>query len=818
MKRSGTTMIGGSAISLVAAAVGWAPVQVEAHMPVLVLEEIIVTARRRAESLQDVPISMAVVSGHTIRDATLTDLQQLSLQVPNFQMAKSTQAVNQRLLIRGVGSVGDNAIESSVAVYIDGVYYPRPGSVVGSLMDIERVEVLKGPQGTLYGRNASMGALNISTRKPDRQFNAEFGASYGSHRARRLHGAIGGGLAEGVAGRVAFSDLDRDGYGSNSLDGDDIGGWRDRTLRGALRFQPSGQLDITLGADWQRIRHGGPVVEVLPGSVIPAYVQTLERVLSPDLPVPPLLGGGMRPGSLPEIGKPYDYRVNQVHSDNAEDGQWGMSAHIDWRFGNGYTLRSISAYRDWDSDTVEDVARLPLDLLRRVSGYDSTTLSQEFHLMSPADASFTWMAGAYYYREDYTLDQAFDLGADFCAQGVRNLVYLSTLQAQLAHTDPMSADATAQSTALGAVAACAAGPQTDAVDAHFHQDVKSRAVFAQGNWSVDERLELTGGVRISWDDKSGLFLNRVGNVAVGPGMLDLRAPESTALAFRDRQLTWLAGASYSLAPDTMLFATWSNGYKAGGFNAESTRFVSGRQRIYDSERVDNIELGIKSAWEQRVSAHLTAYRTTIDDFQDRQFNGLDFIVKNAGRLRQQGLELDISARPAAALLLQFSAAYLDSEFQRFAQASPLPGYAAQQPWQDLKGKRNSFSPQWQASLAAQWSGRVLRTGLEWFARADYHWTDEQNINAQTDNNTQAIQEAYGLLNARLGLRDMRGRWELAGWVRNVADRAYCQTIYYQPLGAELGLVDPVTGGGMARCVLGEPRTVGVDWVYRFGPL
>src|SRR5690606_35219883 len=117
----------------------------------------------------------------------------------------------------------------------------------------------------------------------------------------------------------------------------------------------------------------------------------------------------------------HDFRVNQIHSDRAEDGQWGISLHVDWRLGNGHTLRSISAYRDWDSDTVEDVARLPLDLLRRVSGYDSATLSQELHLLSPVDAPFTWMAGAYYYREDYSLDQAFDLGADFCGQGVRNL-------------------------------------------------------------------------------------------------------------------------------------------------------------------------------------------------------------------------------------------------------------------------------------------------------------------------------------------------------------------------------------------------------------
>lgn len=787
-----------------------------------VLEEVVVTARKRAESIQDVPISISAFSGNFLKESSVNDLQQLATYSPNFYMSKSSQVANQRIIIRGVGSAGNNAIEPSVAVFIDGVYYPRPSSVVGNLQDIEQVEVLKGPQGTLFGRNASMGALNITTRKPTEDFYAEVSGSYGNYDATKLSGVINGGLADSVAGRLAVSYFDRDGYGKNTLDGKDVGEWEDQNIRGALRFDVTDRLDVTLTADWHKVDNGGPVVEVLPNTVIPRYIATIQAALSPDIPVPPLLGGSPQPGPLPEIGHPYDFRVNQVHNDTAEDEQWGLSADVNWRFADGYNFRSITAYRKWENDTFEDAIRLPLDLFRRVTRYETETFSQEFQVLSPTEEMIEWVAGLYYYQEDYTLDQDFDFGPSFCVPGVRNLVYLQTLQTQLAGgAPPATANAIAQATAAGAAGLCSAGPQVDAVDGHFNQDVKSYAAFAQSTWHITDRLDVTGGVRYSRDDKEGEYSNLINNIAAGPAILNLRAAETTPLDFDDDQFTWLLNVSYDITEDLMVFATYATGYKAGGFNAESTKIVLGPLRTFDSEEVDNIEVGVKTSWwDGRVNANLTAYRTDIDEFQDRQFNGLDFIVKNAGELRQQGAELDVTARPVDQLLLQFAAAYLDSEFLSFDEASPLPGFASNlnpqpQASQNLKGKPNSFSPKWRASLVAQWTGQIPDAGMEWFIRGEYNWTDDQNVNAQTDNNPQTIQDDYGLLNARLGLRSAEETWEVAAWARNIEDKGYCQTIFYQPLGTELSLVDPVTGGGMARCVLGEPRTYGIDLTYRF---
>ena len=799
-----------------------------------VVDEIIVTAQKREQSLQDVPISISTFTGEFLEDSGIDTLQQLGQYTPNLSLAFSSQLANNRIVLRGVGSVGNSAIEPSVAVFVDGIYIPRPSSVIGTLTDLEIVEVLRGPQGTLFGRNASMGALNIRTRKPGDEFSGDIRASYGNYGHVQVAGALSGAFSPEIAGRVAFQYSDRNGYGENSFtengSDSDVGKWEDGSVRGKLFFEPAPDLDITLTADFSRIINGGGVIEVLSDTVQPEYLVALRRFLSPTDPLT------MPTGEVPEAVHGFDNNVHQDHRDYAEDEQWGIAGDVNWRIGE-HTVRSLTGYRKWYNDTLnESVIRLPMDLIRRVTFYDVETVSQELQLLSPTGGLIEYVAGAYFYREDYGIDQAFDQGPDFCSPFVGNLFasYLASF-----NFSPQAAN----SIAGGVARDCVRGTQRDAVATRFRQDVSNYALYGQLTLNVTEQLRVTGGLRWTDSNKEGSFLSLVNNPIsappspANPFALDLRIPEQHPdLEYDEEEITWLANVSYSPVENLMLFATYATGFRSGGFNPEgfdSVAQAAGADRVYDTETVDNIEVGAKGGmFDNRVVVNLNYFHTEIDDLQDRRFDGVNFLMQNVEELTQQGVELDIQARPVDQLYTVLGVSYLDSSFGNFPNATSLPADIAayrtsvqlsrflgfppmELPVRDLTGDRNHFSPQWQLSLVAEWSDRIPVHGLGWFVRGEYQYVSGQNVGADTNQAPQTMQPGYDIVNARLGLRGADDGWEISGFVRNVFDQDYCQVIFIQALATTLSLVDPVTGGGMQRCVVGAPRVWGVEASYRF---
>ena len=861
-----------------------------------VVDEIIVTAQKREQSVQDVPISISTFAGKFIEDSGIDTLQQLGQYTPNLSLAYSGQVANNRVIMRGVGSVGNSAIEPSVAVFVDGIYIPRPSSIVGTLTDLEIVEVLRGPQGTLFGRNASMGALNIRTRKPTEEFSGNIRASYGNYDHVRVAGALSGAFSPGAAGRLAFQYSDRNGYGENSFTtGDsrsDVGEWDDMSLRGKLYFEPVADLDITLSADFARIDNGGGVIEVLSDTVLPEYLTTLNAYLSPTDPFT------MPSGQVPESMDSFDYNIHQDHQDKAEDEQWGISGDINWRVGD-HTIRSITGYRDWTNDTLnESVIRLPSDLIRRVTYYDAQTVSQELQLLSPSGGRVEYVAGVYYYEEDYAIDQAFDQGPDFCIPFISNQFALNTYNFGVAESiaidvvadnlqqqgipaqfAPLLSEALItgaisspeQLTAFGVPAAfaeeliaaaspatvfevargignevgnfCDSGGDKNAVSTEFKQDVSNIALYGQLTFKVTEQLRLTGGVRWTKSDKDGSFTSLVNNPIGEPPSpenpygTDLRIPEyHPGLKFDEEEVTWMANISYYPTESVMLYVTYATGFRSGGFNSEgfdSIAQASGATRQYDTETVDNIEVGTKGGFfNNQILVSLNYFHTQIDDLQDRRFDGVNFLMQNVEKLTQQGVELDIQARPIDQLYAVLGVSYLDSEFGSFPDATDLPAGIADfrqsvqlsratglppppPTTRDLTGQRNHFSPKWQLSLVAEWADRIPASGMGWFVRGEYQYTAEQNVGADTNQGPQSIQPGYDTVNARLGLRGLNTGWEISTFVRNAFDEGYCQVVFIQALATTAGLVDPATGGGMHRCVLGTPRTWGVEAAYRF---
>lgn len=736
------------------------------------IEEIVVTATKRAESIQDVPISISAYSGDFLESSEIRTLQELSLYAPNFTFATSSQPTNARIFIRGIGSVGNSGIETSVGVFVDGVYYPRPGSVLGNLLDVETVEVLRGPQGTLFGRNTAAGALSIRTRDPDGEFGGHVQAGIGDNSLYSVEGVINAPISDTVSSRFAVKYSERDGYGFNTLTDEEIGDRDDLTIRGKLAIDFSDTVSGTLTVDYNEINTGGQILELLPETASPVFDGTLDALF----------------GSNATTNDGYDQVINQDHQDFVNDEQWGVSFDLEFPLGN-HTVRSITAYRDWEADNRESALRITGDVLPRNHKYWTETLSQEFQILSPEDQTFTYVAGFFYYDEDYDIDEDFDAGVDACVPVVFALA--------------------------GAPAAtlCSSLPQNPATDSDFTQSLESIAVFAQGTYNVNENFSLTVGARYTSDEKDGAFVQTAPNAVIGSLF---RAPESVPdLKSDDDAFTWLLNGSWFATEDVMLFATISTGFKGGGFNSGGAGVALGREaRIFDNEDSTNIEVGIKSKfWDNRATANVTLFHTELDDFQDRSFDGISFLTRNAGERTQQGVEIDVTLTPNEQLTLFGGLGYLDAEFDSFDAASPLPGSTTPQ---NLSGERPHFSPEWQGSLVADWNVPMGDSGLGLFIRPEFMFIDEQNIGGNTNNNPQSVQDSYSIWNLRIGIGPDDDRWQLTAWGKNLSDEGYCEVIFDQPLGLQFGAVNPAANTVTQRCIVAEPRIYGATFRMNFG--
>lgn len=731
------------------------------------IEEIIVTAQKRAESIQDVPISITAFSGDFLEENNVRDLQGLSNYTANFQITSSGAPSNTTFSIRGVGSTGNNAIEPSVGVFVDGIYYPRAGSILGSLADIQTVEVLRGPQGTLFGRNTPVGALNITTRDPEEGFGIDGSFGYASFNDINGKATINAG-GDRFGMRLSVGASSRDAWATNRFDGKDLKGRDEYYGRAKFLWDASPDLEVKLTLDKNRIQSGGNMVDYN-GSVSPAGALAILDSMSTTY------GNGMPFGETNHK----DYKLNQINADDVNDEQWGAGLDVNWDIGE-YRVRSITSYRDWDHLHDEEPIKLPMDFLRRETNYVNKTKSQEFQLISPAGADIEYILGAFYYHEEYEILRTMDLGADGCSflQGVFGW-------------------------AAGTVAACDANLGIQ--DSIFSQELDSFAVFGQATANVNEQISLTGGLRWTTDEKNASFdLVNTGSI-VGP---TFRAPESKSMSDSWDKLTWLINASYFMNDDVMFFATASTGFKSGGMNSEGVGppALTVDQRLFDPEDVLDYELGMKSTLvDGKVIANVTLFQTELSDFQNRSFDGLSFVVLNAGDLVMRGLEADIQAQPSDRLSFTFSGAYLDTEFKSFKNASGLPGG----PPQDLTGKGRHGSPKLSLSASTLWEDQLGNTDLNWFMGADIQHTSSQLY--QDNLNPQSKIDAYSLLNFRLGLRAPGDEWQVSLYGRNITDNDHCLAQFGQALAGIFGMTDGVNNLDPMKCTLSEPRILGVQF-------
>jgi len=669
-------------------------------------------------------------------------------------------------------------------VFLDGVYVPRAGAIVGSMLDMESVEVLRGPQGTLFGRNASVGAFSLHSATPKSDFSARVSTEVGNGGRYKLDGYVNAPLNDKVAVRLAGMTQWFDGYWHNKLDGKQYGGTHDVALRGSLKAD-LGPVEWIVRVDYSRIKGDGMVdFDFDPTSVSAAQLNGLQaRGLLPDTNL-------------------NDNVMNQYVTAHLNDRQWGISSTLNFDIGGGSSVKLIDSYRDWKSDQLDgDVIFTPTPILSRVGNFSSKSNNHELQFISPErewlNGHLDLVAGLYFFNEDYALSEKLQMNSQFC-----NV---------LVAAGPGRTACENFRVATGGV---------NATDQEVTQTVNSYAAYGQATVHFTNELQLTLGGRYTKDKKNGTY-----NQASSPFTQALRATENLTLPhIDDSRFTYRVSLNYQPNHDLMFFANLSTGYKSAGYNsgggspALSTFGPTGNlistKRVFDRETSTNWELGAKTSWlDGALLANLTLYRMDINGYQDRAFDGTSFTVLNAGKLRQQGVEYDMVVSPLHGLKFTGSVAYLDSKFLSYPNAPGLPGLGGTQ---NLKGKPNTFSPEWSGRVAVDWSHDLGSSGMNLAINGNVSFVSDQYYGSVSDANPQTIQQGYALLGARVTLNGPDDRWSLAVFGNNLTDKQYSNGNLYQVLDGPLGLRNGVFPGSTAVRVLhADPRTYGVAATVRF---
>ncbi|SFJ52656.1 Outer membrane receptor proteins, mostly Fe transport [Sphingomonas sp. NFR04] len=639
--------------------------------------EIIVTAQGRAQALADVPLAVSAVSAETLQQTGANDIRALNQVAPSLLVSSTGSEANGSARIRGIGTVGDNpGLESSVAVFIDGVYRSRSGIGLSELGDLERIEVLRGPQGTLFGRNASAGIINIVSKKPESTFSAGAEATYGNYNAIRVQGFVNVPLSSTVAGRLDGVYMKRDGFYHDVTNNRDVNN-RDRYfLRGQLLFEPSSDIQIRVIGDYTH-RNEECCGAVYVDSSINPYIGSLNSPTANNI-VRVLRDLGQPLGAF---SSPYSRNlyVSRGRSYGGITEDWGGSVQLDWNLGK-VKLTSITGYRNYFSSQGADTDYSAVDLLYRAPNADSSrafeTFSQELRLNGTAfNEKLDWLVGGYFANEDLTLVDNLRFGSQYGRFATCRIVSGSALAALY---NPAAAGCLAARPALFGAASPLIYAAFDRLDGindrgttrdYFRQNSRNWALFTHNIFHVTKGLDLTLGLRYTNERKrlNATFGNdNTACVANQTALLPLRSVASLTATIdgilglscqgnstaelngaaisdtrKEDQFTGTAILSYKPTDDLLLYGSYSRGYKAGGFNLDKSALkvpilpfaaVGGAQALVSNlqfapETNNAFEIGLKYST-RKFSLNLSAFRQQFKNFQLNTFNGTVFLVQN----------------------------------------------------------------------------------------------------------------------------------------------------------------------------------------------
>ena len=866
--------------------------------------EIVVMAQGRAQALADVPVAISAVNAEALSNSGASDIRQLNQLAPSLIVSSTGSEANGSARIRGIGTVGDNpGLESSVPVFIDGVYRSRSGIGLSELGEIDRVEVQRGPQGTLGGRNSSAGLISIYSKKPQFQFGASGEATYGNYDFMRVGGSITGPISEQLAARFDGVYVRRDGFLDDANNNVDVNNRNRFFVRGQLLWEPNSDVTVRLIGDytWRDERCCGAIY--VDRSVNP-YIGDLNNLSTPLSPLQ--TNGNNIVNVLRDLGQPlasfnpgYDRSIyvspGRTFAGKTKD--YGFSGEVKWDLG-GATLTSITAYREYRSGQAGDVDYSSVDILYRADEPDKLyrqfhTFTQELRLQGEAlDGKLDWLVGGFYSDEKLVVRDNLKFGTQYGRFAACRLISGGSLAGLYS---PTSVGCTAaQPAVFGAASPIVWGAlnlldtlnDKGATGDVYNQHGKNWALFTHNIFHITDKLDLTLGVRYTNDKKDfdATFANNntvcTANqaaltpllatpalAAVSAGIIGLSCQGNSTAELNgvsinskrsEDQWTGTAILSYRPTDDLMTYASYSRGYKAGGFNLDRSALkspnitfasVGGAQAVvgnlqFDPELVNSYELGAKYATGP-FSLSATLFRSDFSSFQLNTFNGSVYLVQNINGcatglnggdrdasaatgscaasdvswgVRSEGIELETSLVPAQNLRVSAGVTYAKTKYR-----SDLVGTNAGAPLDPalrmLPGNNMSNAPEVVVTSSFSWTPDIGTNGLSGLVYVDSRTSSDYNTGS--DLFPQKAQDAFSVVNARVGVRGPEQKWALEFWVQNLFNKDYAQVAFNTPFQAGTGSApfndaNHYPGGRqLFSPFLGEPRTYGVTLRGKF---
>ena len=749
----------------------------------LQLAEVLITARRRTEEVQKVPIPISVVGGPRIEESGSFNVNRVKELVPTVQLYSSNPR-NTTLNIRGLGStfgLTNDGIDPGVGFYVDGVYFARPAATSLDFIDIEQIEVLRGPQGTLFGKNTTAGAFNISTRLPSYTTGGTVELSYGNYGFIQSKASITGPLSKNLAARISFSGTQRDGLIQNIVTDKKINDLNNLGFRGQLLFNPSSKVEILLAGDASSQRPDG-YAQVVAGVVETkrAPYRRFEQIIS-DLNY-----------ALPTRNA-FDRIVDHDTPWRSNNDLGGISLNADIQIGEG-TLTSTTAWRYWNWGPSND---------RDFTGLPVLTLSQ-----APS-------------RHDQ-FSQEIRYAGDFSEKlsGVFGVFYLSqNLKTSPYHTEE-SGSAQWRFSQSTTSPLWATPGLLDGYGIRTHSTLESvgAAVFGQLDWAITEKLHFLPGIRFNYDKKDVDYKRETygGLQTTDPALLAIQrsvySPQSFVANVGDQNWSGQATLAYQFSDKINTFGTVSTSYKPVGINLGGLPSVAGQPLLelaeVKPEYVKHVELGIKTTPTKGSSLNLVFHNTNIEDYQTlvqtAEVGVNRGYLANADEVRVIGLELDGNVRLTPTITINGALAYTDGIYVSFPNAPvPLEETGGESAFKDISGGRLPGISKWAGSFGTEYSKSAKFFGKSgiFFAAADVFFRSEFSSSPSPSQFLNV--DGYALVNARAGYRVSQG-FSAFIWSRNLLNQDY----YEQLL--------PAAGNaGHYAAVLGDPVTYGLTFRYAF---
>jgi outer membrane receptor protein involved in Fe transport len=746
-----------------------------------VLEEVVVTAQKREQNLQDVPVAVTAFTGEMLRETGVRDMFELSSIAPSLSVEQVQTSTATSFGIRGVFTSSQNfGLESSVGLYVDGVYRARQGSMINNMVDVASVEVLRGPQGTLFGRNTPAGAVVINSVKPDFEGTGFLEAGAGEYNLVDVSGAKSFTVIDDVlAVRFTGFNMDRDGYvdvvGNNIQEEDSF---NDRN-RWGLRFQtlytPNNDLTLHLIADHSEVNE---VCCAVGNWQTNFYAQNPPPPQKPgtDLTVQDDLGGTVLSGK-----DFYDYKVSASLKPKSENKDEGVSLQADWQT-DYFLVTSISAYRKHDSYDSVDADFYDVDALIRTNDLKQDQFSQELRISDNMD-KLNYVAGLYYYYQKLDTESDTIVGED-----------LAPIASALVGFNIPPAFFPAGSSALNVA----------------DQKHNSYAVFGQVDYHFTEQFILTAGLRWTSENKDmqNTFTESPTPAPPGFALFPPLAPRTNVDEnFDESKVTGTLKLSWFMNELTMFYASYGTGYKAGGVNTD--RIAESLDTVFDPETAESYELGMKAEFpDQALRVNVALHKTDTDDLQTISFQGTGFALDNAGTAETYGGEMDVLWLPTDNTTVTLGYAYNHAEYADFQNGPCWTGT----PWQtgepdpasngndpetcDRSGGMVSGNPENVVALTANQQFRVTES-IGAFVHGEYIWTDERMTDVNND--PEKLDGSYDVVNLRAGVLFERYDTTLTFWGRNVFDAESTSTI-----------ADAVAQDGRFIAYYKEPSTWGIS--------